>query len=217
MVSESGEVMKCILCQSDSFHVAEFRDVSIYQCQQCHSVFKDPSAYVSRVEEDKVYQSHNNDIHDPRYLAFVSPIIHEIQQSFSIDSLGLDFGCGSGPIVSHHLAKSGYTINLYDPLFYPDTWPLQLTYDYIVCSEVMEHFKQPYIELEHLFSKLKPQGKLICMTDIYHSDTDFSTWYYLKDPTHIFFVSSQTIHWIATTFHCSVAHTKRLIVFTKNQ
>lgn len=217
MVSESGEAMKCILCQSSSLHIATFRKVPIYQCQHCQSVFKDTRAYISRIEEDKVYQSHNNDIHDSKYLSFVSPVIHEIQRSFSTDSLGLDFGCGSGPIISHHLSTFGYRIHLYDPLFYPDTEPLQLKYNYIICSEVMEHFKQPYLELQRLFNKLKPNGKHICMTDIYHTDTDFSSWYYLKDPTHIFFVSSFTLDWIASTFQCTVKHDKRLIVFTRIQ
>lgn len=84
---------------------------------------------------------HQNDIHDEGYRHFVSPITDNIQKDFDFkNSIGLDFGAGTGPVTTQILLEKGYSVNLYDPFFHPDTAVLQRRYDFIICCETMEHF-----------------------------------------------------------------------------
>lgn len=75
------------------------------------------------------YELHYNDVTDERYQSFVSPIINAVINDFSNLSLGLDFGAGTGPVLSKILGDDGYTIKQFDPLFHYDTNVLKLQYD----------------------------------------------------------------------------------------
>jgi len=103
------------------------------------------------VLEKAHYLTHNNDIHDPRYQKYASPIIDYILVNFTKEHLGLDYGAGPGPIMAHMLEKQGYQIESYDPYFLPNQQTLQHQYDYIIASEVIEHFHRPNEE----FTKMK--------------------------------------------------------------
>ena len=71
--------------------------------------------------------------------------------------------------------------------------------------------------ISRLLSKLlKDEGKLICMTSLYSESTDFDTWYYKNDPTHVFIYQKETLDFIVEA--CDFDHVKireRLIVFSK--
>ena len=87
--------------------------------------------------------------------------------------------------------------------FYPDIKNLSKTYDFIICCEVMEHFFDPEKEFTLLKSLLKPSGKLFCKTSILKNDADqeyFNDWWYHNDPTHVFFYTPKTLHYIAENF-----------------
>lgn len=164
-----------------------------------------------------IYKQHNNDVTDVRYQNFVSPIIAAVKNFYSTDSLGLDFGAGTGPVVSKILDDNGYTIKQYDPLFHNDTNVLKLKYDYIVCCEVIEHFHYPRKEFDLLKKLLKPKGHLYCMTHLYSREIDFSNWYYKNDNTHVFIYQPETLMKIKDIYNFfSLTKEGRLATF-KNQ
>ena len=78
-----------------------------------------------------------------------------IVDHLSNNSLGLDYGCGKGPVITEQLKKKGYEIDLYDPYFYPNETYLDKSYDYIFSCEVFEHFYNPKEELIKLKNILK--------------------------------------------------------------
>jgi len=185
-----------------------------YQCAHCSSIFLNSRCCVSKEDERKRYQEHNNDIEYPGYQKFVEPIIRGVEQKFDKKHKGLDFGSGTGPVIAKLLRDKGYTIELYDPLFCNNPDKLEETYDFIVCCEVMEHFHFPVKEFALLRSILKPGGALFCMTDIYSEKVDFRTWYYKNDSTHVFFYHKNALAWIQSKFKFSALKIKgRLIQF----
>jgi len=165
-------------------------------------------------DEELRYETHNNDVFDVRYQNFVSPITKEILENFSEDHLGLDFGAGTGPVISKILKDNNFRIEAYDPFFHKDLKLLDEKYDYIACCEVMEHFYYPKKEFALLKKILLKGGNLYCMTEIYEERIDFSTWYYKNDPTHVFIYHKKTIEWIKNNFGFSDVNIKgRLIIF----
>ncbi len=156
-------------------------------------MFMDPACYVSRENEKKRYEEHNNNVEDPGYQKFVGPIVSKVRENFGKGRKGLDFGSGTGPVIARLLREKGYDIELYDPFFCDNPGALEKKYDFIVCCEVIEHFHFPAKEFRLLKSLLKPGGMLFCMTDIYSEKTDFKKWYYKNDPTHVFFYHQNTL------------------------
>lgn len=160
----------------------------------------DPSSYPTWQEEKKVYETHNNDVHDIRYQNFVSPIVNAVKSSYNKNHKGLDFGAGTGPVITSLLEKEGYDIKLYDPFFhfYPEN--LCKKYDYIICCEVIEHFHNPYDEFRDLTNMLNAKGSLFCMTSLYDENIDFKNWNYKNDETHVFFYHKKALEWIKNEF-----------------
>ena len=201
----------CPLCRhiGTPFHLREF-----YCCDRCNGIFRSRAFYLSPAEEKKRYETHNNDVHDPRYQQFVSPITNAVLTWYAPRSTGLDFGAGTGPVITKVLRDHGYDIREYDPFFCNKSQLLAETYDYIVCCEVLEHFREPAQEFRLLRGLLKKNGRLLCMTLLYDHDIDFGAWYYKNDPTHLFFYQQATLNWIQAEFgFTSVQLDGRLICF----
>ncbi|SMO75517.1 class I SAM-dependent methyltransferase [Gracilimonas mengyeensis] len=194
--------MKCTLCSSSTepFYFYEKEDRHYHRCTNCRAVLMDPEDYPTPNEEVERYESHDNDVEDPRYQAFVSPLVERITQHFEPDSLGLDYGSGTGPVITKLLTDQGYSVNTFDPFFDNTPEVLELKYDYIVSCEVMEHFHEPYQEFEQLKKMLKPEGALFLKTDPYTDDKDFHAWYYKSDETHVIFYHPVTMQWIKEEF-----------------
>lgn len=190
----------CILCKSGADLFYKHASVKYYKCRNCLSVFMDPECFPSQEEEKKRYEQHNNDVNDIKYQEFVMPIVNEICGNFEIRHTGLDFGAGTGPVISKLLRDRGYQIELYDPFFWASHEKLQLQYDFIVCCEVIEHFHNPAKEFKLLKSLLKKDGMLCCMTEIFPEEIDFHNWYYKNDPTHVFFYHRRALEWIKKNY-----------------
>ncbi len=205
--------MNCPLCH----HVGKpFFKEEFYLCSHCSGIFRNCNNFISSEEERKRYEQHNNDVNDPGYQQFVSPITSFVLNTFSPASTGLDFGAGTGPVISKILKENGFQIMEYDPYFANDKFLLTKTYDYIVCCEVIEHFQNPAIEFDKLYEMLAPQGALVCMTHLYTPDIPFQNWYYKNDPTHVFIYQQDTIEYIAEAFHLKSFEVRnRLIVWRK--
>lgn len=206
----------CPLCKNPASFLLHFRDRDYYRCSLCGGIFLDPADHLRPQEEKARYLEHNNDINDERYRRFVRPLTDAVLRDFDPEHSGLDFGAGTGPVITEVLRENAYSPEIYDPFFHPDPRLLTRHYDYIVCSEVIEHFHDPYKEFSRLAAMLKSGGVLYCMTELYKDDTDFANWYYKNDPTHVFFYHKDSLQWIKEKILPADLQTgDRLIVFRK--
>lgn len=197
--------MNCTLCstKTEPFYFYEKEERQYHRCPNCKAVLMDISDYPTPDEEIHRYESHNNDVEDPRYQKFVSPLVDKILEHYSPDNKGLDFGAGTGPVITKMLKDEGYDIITYDPFFDNNTIVFDETFDYIVSCEVIEHFHEPHMEFERLRGMLNPGGALFLKTDVYTEDVDFHAWYYKSDETHVFFYHPETFRWIKKAFNFS--------------
>lgn len=85
----------------------------------------------------------------------------------------------------------------YDPFFFPDESLLSRRYDFVVCTEVLEHLRRPDEALATLDRILKPGGRLGVMTGVLEDDATFRDWWYRRDFTHIAFYRPETLEFIA--------------------
>lgn len=197
--------MKCTLCSAETepFYYYEKEARQYHRCPNCRAVLMDIDDYPTPDEEVHRYESHNNNVEDPRYQNFVSPLVELIRKHFEPNDLGLDFGSGTGPVITKMLNDQGYELNVFDPFFDNNPQVLDLKYDYIVSCEVIEHFHNPYEEFQQLRGMLKSGGALFLKTDPYTEDRDFHAWYYKSDETHVFFYHPETFKWIKEEFDFS--------------
>ena len=186
------------------------------ECQLCGGIYMDKIHYVDAQTERERYEEHINNPDDPNYRQFVAPITNYVFNNFNLDAVGLDFGSGTGPVISKILEENNYKVFQYDPFFAPDTNVLKKKYEYIACCEVIEHFHNPDKEFKILYDMLVPGGKLICMTQLYNIKIPFKNWYYRRDPTHVFIYQSKTISFVSEQFGFKNSSINgRLIVFEK--
>lgn len=205
--------MKCILCQSP---LTSKIDPQYFHCATCFAYVKDVDYYFSSEQEKRHYEFHNNDVNDLGYQKFTSPITNEVLACFSPDTLGLDFGCGKGPVITKQLVDRGYSVNLYDPYFHPDKSYVNHHYDYIFSCEVFEHFHHPHQEIIHLKSLLKSGGLLLIMTHLYENQRPFESWYYRKDETHVFIYTPQTFEYIAQHYDFEILKISERFIVLKS-
>ncbi|MEX2353228.1 MAG: class I SAM-dependent methyltransferase, partial [Gammaproteobacteria bacterium] len=114
---------------------------------------------------------------------------------------GLDYGSGPGPTLSVMLEERGFVMRNYDPFFADDVDALAGEYDFIACTETVEHFHHPGREFQCFDRLLRPGGWLGIMTGMRDPGTDFADWYYVRDPTHVSFYQMQTMEWLAQHFN----------------
>ena len=208
--------MKCTLCKGKTADFFKKEDRKYLRCQNCKAVLLHPSHFLNATSEKERYLKHTNNVDDPGYQNFVGPLVSRVLQDFSNTARGLDYGCGTGPVACIELQKHSYKINLFDPYFENHPEVLEDTYDFIICSEVMEHFNKPFEEFKRLFGLLNPGGKLYCKTSIFYEFLDFKNWYYKNDPTHVFFYSEESLKWIREHFGFhNLEIASKLIVFEK--
>jgi SAM-dependent methyltransferase len=196
------EENQCPLCSNHkvSLKLAKPTGQRYFDCHTCGLIFLGAEFLLKPETEKACYLNHKNDVEDLGYQKFVSPIIDYVSKNISLNSQGLDFGAGPGPVVTSMLRKLGYDMTMYDPFFWDDKLALDRSYDFIVASEVAEHFHSPAKELLKLKAILKDEGQLILMTEIFDDQIDFAKWYYHLDSTHVVFYRSESLEWIRSHF-----------------
>lgn len=188
----------CPLCQAHTAYFYQDRLRAYWRCPCCNLIFADRTTLLSASDELKQYQLHNNDITDLGYRQFLQRLAQPLQQHLAQTNLsGLDYGCGPGPLLAKILQQQGQKMAIWDPFFAADKQVLEQQYDFITCSEAIEHFVQPAIEWGKWQSLIKPQGVIAIMTKRYTSLEMFKSWFYKTDPTHVSFFSEQTFHFLA--------------------
>ncbi|WP_297333265.1 class I SAM-dependent methyltransferase [Flavobacterium sp.] len=209
------ETPPCPLCRATTILFNKQKERIFLQCSNCCSVLLHPQFYLSAKDEAAHYRQHNNNPSDTNYQKFISPVTKRVLDDFTVDNTGLDFGSGTGSAVVKVLEDNHYCIKQYDSFFHTDVTVLKQKYDYITCTEVAEHFKDPYKEFELLRKLLRPKGKLYIMTELFDTEKDFALWYYKNDPTHVFFYHKKAFEWIKYTFGYNDLYIeKRLVVLS---
>jgi SAM-dependent methyltransferase len=193
----------CPLCHHNAEVFITFRGKEYFECNHCCGIFMDKQYLPGRKQEEDRYKQHINDVNDSGYQNFVVPIVQSILKDFTPLNSGLDFGAGTGPVISKLLSDSNYKIEQYDPFFHDFPDLLHRSYDYIACCEVIEHFHTPDKEFRLLYNLLANNGKLYCMTTIFKPDINFLSWKYKDDLTHVFFYTERTFEYIFRTFEFS--------------
>ncbi len=188
--------VNCLLCDSNATVFCEKPNHLFYKCNNCEGIFRPRFTFLETSLEKEHYEKHNNDVNDKRYQNFVLPIVNAILNDFCQIDKGLDFGSGTGPVVSKMLRDKKYQIENYDLFFENIPELLKKKYNYISCCEVMEHFHKPFKEFKLLRSMLLPNGKLYCKTELFKNQKPFEEWYYKDDFTHVFIYQEATLNWI---------------------
>lgn len=187
----------CLLCQGDDTYPLPAGGRTYHRCRGCKLVFLDHSLHLSRDEEKARYDLHENDVSDAGYRAFLSRATDEVIRLIPPPALGLDYGCGPGPALVAMMREKGYQMRAYDKFYLDDSTVFDFRYDFITCTEVVEHLSEPARELDRIWNLLHPGGLLIIQTKRVTGDERFKTWFYRNDPTHIAFYAVETFKCIA--------------------
>jgi SAM-dependent methyltransferase len=193
-------IPSCPLCPSPAHPFAEDAARVYFQCARCALVFSDPATHLDPAAERARYDLHRNDVHDPRYRRFLDRLARPLLARLERGMRGLDYGCGPGPALARMLEDAGMVMALYDPHYAPDAGVLAGRYDFVTCTEVVEHFRHPARDWQQLAALLEPSGWLGVMTQLAPPRESFLDWGYRRDPTHVSFYRPETFAWIADHF-----------------
>jgi hypothetical protein len=192
-------IQTCPLC--GSAEVADYCQDNLrkyFQCRNCKLIFADPASHISPEAEKARYSKHQNSPHDQKYRQFLHRLIDPLVERLDSGALtGLDFGCGPGPTLSVILEEMGYSMSLYDQYFVKDDSVLSKKYDFVTCTETIEHFNTPCKQWPLLLNLLKPSGWLAIMTRLTNDVKSFTQWDYRNDLTHVSFFSRETFQYLA--------------------
>lgn len=208
----------CSLCGFLSEHFFRDKKREYRQCENCGLIFVPQKYHLSASQEKNEYDYHENDPLDPQYRKFLSQIIFPLEKYLTQGMTGLDFGSGPGPTLHILLQEKGFSMKFYDPFYahYPSL--LKTQYDFVTCTEVVEHFNDPEGSWNLLTGLVKKGGYLAVMTLFLNPDSKekFSGWWYKNNETHIAFYSHRTLQWIEKAFSLHLIYSDdRIALFKK--
>lgn len=192
---------RCPLCDALVSDATLHADSGSYHhCDNCDLIFLAALQRLDRAAEHAYYLTHENNVNDLRYRRFLSQLAEPLMERLQPGAHGLDYGAGPGPALAAMFNEAGFPVEIYDPKFAPDASVLRRHYDFISCTEVVEHMHSPGKEFAQFARLLKKGGWLGVMTELRPPVEKFTGWYYHRDPTHVCFYSERTIEWITQHF-----------------
>lgn len=208
------EPIACPLCRHPADFFCADRRRRFYRCAQCGLISADPATHLPIGEEKAVYDLHENDPADSRYRDFLNQLLEPLLQYLQPGMQGLDYGCGPGPTLSDMLRQVGMVMHDYDPLYAPDDTLLAREYDFVTCTEVVEHFCDPGTAWPRLAARVRPGGWLGVMTSLVPElePAAFRAWGYKGEPTHVSFYRPATFDWLGKTLGFSVEQVSGRVV-----
>lgn len=214
--------MHCPLCQHSANFFHQDKNREYFRCANCLLVFVPSAFHLSSDDEKAVYDQHENNPNDLRYLRFLNrlaaPLLEHLNSKTKQPLSGLDFGCGPGPGLATLMNAAGHRMSIFDIFYAPQPEVLETAYDFVTCTEVVEHFNNPSRELNTLFGLLKEGATLGIMTKLVINQQKFAGWHYKNDPTHISFFSVETFEYLAERFDCKLIYQHQdVIMLQKNR
>lgn len=189
--------MDCPVCRDNQCERFARVEPRVYwRCIRCLCTFLDPAQLPDARTERAEYDKHQNDPLDAGYRGFLRRLFDPLSERLAPASRGLDYGCGPGPALAMMLREAGHEVAIYDPIYAPAERVLRAQYDFVTCTEVVEHFHHPAREFERLHAMLQPGGWLGIMTRFQTDDARFVQWHYRRDPTHVVFYRAETMAWL---------------------
>ena len=159
----------------------------------------------SPAAEKRRYLEHRNGATDPGYIKFLRALADPVCAVVPVGARGLDFGCGPAPVLAELLTAGGRPTVGYDPLFQPDVSRLKQRYDFVTCSEVVEHAHDPAATFARIGSLVRAGGTIGIMTQLYDDVPSFGDWWYRRDFTHVCFYHTDTMRWVAAHYRWTMA------------
>ena len=214
-----SEFPSCPLCGNhETLFYFEDKKRSYHQCGNCDLVFVGAEYQLSAKDEKEEYDKHENALDDKGYLQFLSRMYEPVLERIRPSSAGLDFGSGPAPALAQHLRSLGHQVDTYDLYYAPDTSVFNNSYDFITCTEVIEHLATPLVEFEQMLKLLRPDGVLGIMTKLVINKERFANWHYKNDPTHISFFSRKAFEYLAQCYNLNLEFIGQdVMIFTKAQ
>lgn len=211
---------QCPLCNSNgtsNFFTSRQKNLErdYHHCHTCDLVFVPPKFHLDPDAARDRYLTHDNDPDNADYRRFLSQLWDELRLRLPEGARGLDYGAGPGPALAAMIEEDGFSAALYDPLFHPDESVLAHTYDFITCTETVEHFANPRADFLRLHELLAPRAYLGIMTDILEDIRKFPDWYYHRDPTHVAFYTRRTFRWIAEWLGLEIEHPRQRVILLR--
>lgn len=194
---ESGS-WHCPLCSGTVLPTIVAGTRSYARCHVCALISLDPAQRLLPLAEVVRYTEHRNLEGDAGYRRFLERLSIPLSRRLTRGQHGLDFGCGPTPVLAAIMTESGYPTVGYDPLFAPREELLAQHYDFVTCSEVVEHLHDPSSVFPLLGHLLEGGGVLGVMTRLHRPEIPFESWWYRRDSTHVCFYTEATIRWIAS-------------------
>ena len=211
--------LACSLCARRAVEFCADRLRRFYRCGSCELIFADPASHLDAGEEKAIYDLHRNDPADARYRTFLARLAEPLRERLAPGMRGLDYGCGPGPTLGLMLREAGMRMREYDPVYRPDARALADQYDFVTCTEVVEHFRVPGAEWPRLARLVRPGGWLGVMTWLVASADAgvFNRWGYKRDPTHVSFYSPVTLAWLGRELGFEVWQLDERVVLMRRQ
>ncbi len=184
----------CPVCSFDnpeSWAVLNKPSGGYFHCVNCHYIWRNPQERLTLALEKERYETHQNGNEGHRL--FLKPLLDHVQDHEPVGAQGLDWGSGPVPVLAEMLESLGFKMSTYD-LHFQSQFP-KGEFDFITCTEVIEHFHDPMTEVSKMRQSLRPGGRLYLMTEMHpHFDfQSFANWPYRRDPTHVSFLSSTSL------------------------
>src|SRR5262245_2953023 len=128
--------MKCPLCSALSpvSWVKIVDGPQYWICSECELVWLAQECRPTRESEEMRYRTHQNDVQDPFYIAYLSRTALPLVRLLPAGARGLDYGCGPTEGMKAVLSPQGFTVESYDPIFFPQEHLLKNSYDFLLCS-----------------------------------------------------------------------------------
>lgn len=197
----SAGTLSCLLCQSSADSFAAVFSGHYFRCPDCSLIFQHPDEFPSRAEERAYYDTHRNDVDDPGYRRFLARMSSTLFPRLPAGASGLDFGCGPAAALVAMAREAGFDMHGYDPLFADEPALMERQYDFVTCTETVEHFHSPLEGFAQLDAVLVPGGWLGVMTSEPPREREsFERWHYHRDPTHVCFFSRKAMRTVAQRF-----------------
>lgn len=197
-----------LCCSGKTALVCTDRRRTFFQCPECDLIFVPERFHLPPAEEKARYDFHQNDPADSNYRNFLNRLFQPLEKKLPPGSHGLDFGCGPGPTLSLMFEEAGHHCENYDLHYANEPALLERQYDFLTCSETMEHLYRPREEFERFLRLVKPGGWIGIMTQLHdEAPVPFERWHYKDDETHVCFFSRRTfetmseIYMIPAEFH----------------